>query len=433
MNPSHLIIKKRDRHSLSQEEIRYFISSFVKGDIEDYQMSAMLMAILLNDMSEKEIFWLTNEYINSGVTLTFPESHGRCIDKHSTGGVGDKLSLMIGPLAAECGVIVPMISGRGLGHTGGTLDKLESIPGFQTQISLDRFQKIVRENNFAIIGQSDNIVPADRKIYALRDVTGTVESIPLITASIMSKKIASGIDGLVIDLKVGNGAFIGTMDHAHQLADSMSKIATDFDKKIIIHFTDMNAPLGRYIGNAVEVIEAIEFLKGNMEPDLKEVTYQLVADMLILAGISENFNDAEIVMNKAIESGRALERFRKGIELQHGNPEVIDDYSLFPQAKHKIEIFAKQTGYIKNINSKDIGYALIEVKAGRKQTKDKIDYAAGLKLLKKVGDEVAKGEPIAELYYDNDHGNKAAKEIENCFEYYEDKITTSSRLLGSHK
>ncbi|MBC8383758.1 MAG: thymidine phosphorylase [Candidatus Cloacimonetes bacterium] len=433
MNPSQLIIKKRDRHSLSQEEIRYFISSFVKGDIEDYQMSAMLMAILLNGMSEEEIYWLTNEYIDSGVTLNFPESQGRCIDKHSTGGVGDKLSLMIAPLAAECGVMVPMISGRGLGHTGGTLDKLESIPGFQTQIPLDRFQEIVRENNFAIIGQSDNIVPADRKIYALRDVTGTIESIPLITASIMSKKIASGVDALVIDLKVGNGAFIGTMEHARQLAESISKIAMDFNKKIIIHFTDMNSPLGRYIGNAIEVIEAIEFLKGNMEPDLKEVTYQLVADMLILAGISENFDEAEIMMDQAIESGRALERFRKGIELQQGNPEVIDDYSLFPQPKHKIEIKAHRSGFIKNINSKGIGYALIDVKAGRKQTKDKIDYAAGLKLLKKVGDKVTKDELIAEIYYDNDHGNKAAKEIENCFEYSEDEITTTGRLLGTHK
>ncbi len=433
MNPSQIIIKKRDRHPLSQKEIRYFISSFVKGEIEDYQMSAMLMAILLNGMSDKEIYWLTKEYIDSGVTLTFPESQGRCIDKHSTGGVGDKLSLMIGPLAAECGVMVPMISGRGLGHTGGTLDKLESIPGFQTQISLDRFQKIVRENNFAIIGQSDKIVPADKRIYALRDVTGTVESIPLITASIMSKKIASGIDGLVIDLKVGNGAFIGTMEHAHQLAESMSKIAKEFDKKITINFTDMNAPLGRYIGNAIEVIEAIEFLKGNMEPDLKEVTYKLVADMLILAEVSKSFGQAEIIIDQAIESGKALERFRRGIELQHGNPQVIDDYALFPQPKHVIEIYAKQTGYIKNINSKNIGYALIEVKAGRKQTKDTIDHAAGLKLLKKVGDEVTKGEPIAELYYDNDQGNKTAKEIENCFEYSEDKITKSSRLLGSFK
>jgi pyrimidine-nucleoside phosphorylase len=213
----------------------------------------------------------------------------------------------------------------------------------------------------------------------------------------------------------------------------MSKIAKDFDKKIIINFTDMNAPLGRYIGNAIEVIEAIEFLKGNMERDLKEVTYQLVADMLILAGVSENFDEAVTMMNQAIESGRALERFRRGIELQHGNPEVIDDYSLFPQPKYKIAIYAKQTGYIKNINSKDIGYALIEVKAGRKQLDDTIDHAAGLKLLKKVGDKVENGEPVAELYYDNDHGNKAAKEIENCFEYSEDKITRTSRLLGSHK
>ena len=433
MNPAQIIIKKRDRESLSHEEIKYFISSYINGDIENYQMSAMLMAILLNGMSEKEIFWLTREYIDSGITLKFPESNGRCIDKHSTGGVGDKLSLMIGPIAAECGVMVPTISGRGLGHTGGTLDKLESIPGFQTQISLGRFQKIVRENNFAIIGQSDNMVPADRMIYSLRDVTGTVESIPLITASIMSKKIASGIDGLVIDLKVGNGAFIGTMEHARLLAESMSKIAKDFDKKIIINFTDMNAPLGRYIGNAVEVIEAIEFLKGNMEPDLKEVTYKLVADMLILAGVSKNFRQAEIMIDQVIENGHALDRLRKGIELQHGNPAVIEDYSLLPQPKHTKEIYAHRTGYIKNINSKSIGYALIEVKAGRKHVDDTIDHAAGLRLFTKVGDKIIKGKKVAELYYDNDQGNKAAKDIENCFEYSRDKISTTGRLLGIHK
>ncbi|MBN2018445.1 MAG: thymidine phosphorylase [Candidatus Cloacimonetes bacterium] len=432
MNPSQIIIKKRDHLQLSQEEIRFFINSYVHEEIQDYQMSAMLMAILLNGMNDQEIYLLSKEYIDSGVTLTFPESEGRCIDKHSTGGVGDKLSLMIAPIAAECDVMVPMISGRGLGHTGGTLDKLESIPGFQTQISLEKFQETVRKNNFAIIGQSDRIVPADRKIYALRDVTGTVESIPLITASIMSKKIASGIDGLVIDLKVGNGAFIGTIEHATQLAESMSNIAREFKKKIRINFTDMNAPLGKYIGNSFEVIEAIEFLKGNMEPDVKEVTFRLVADMIMLAGIVHEYKEAEIMIERSISNGKALDRFRKGIELQHGNPSIIDDYALFPQPKHHIMIKAASDGFISEMNSKAIGYALIEVHAGRKHVKEKIDYAAGLKLLKKVGDKVIQGEPIAELYYDNGDAAHAADEIARSFQYSKDSVIVKSRLLGTH-
>lgn len=432
MNPSKLIIKKRDNHSLTRKEIHYFISEYVKnGKVTDYQMSAMLMAIVFNGMSEEEVYYLTDEYIKSGISIVFTNQDGKYIDKHSTGGVGDKISLILAPIAAECGVKVPMISGRGLGHTGGTLDKLESIPGFITQISIERFKTIIKENGYAIISQSDKIVPADRKIYALRDVTGTVESIPLITASIMSKKIASGIDGLVIDLKVGHGAFIGTMKRAKELAYMLTYVAKKFNKKIRINYTDMDTPLGMYIGNGLEVIESIEFLKGNMASDLKEITYRLVEDMLLMTDVVKDRNHASQLIDKAISSGKALRRFQKFIELQKGNPSVIDDYSILPQSKHKLVINAKESGYIKKILSRDIGYALIDVRAGRKKMDDDLDYASGLKLFKTEGDQVQKGEPIAELYYDNDMGEKAAKDILRSFIITNHKVKVESRILGS--
>lgn len=394
-------------------------------------MAAMLMAILLNGMDNEEVFWLTDEYIKSGISITFEDHSEKYIDKHSTGGVGDKISLILAPIAAACGIKVPMISGRGLGHTGGTLDKLESIPGFTTQISIDRFKEIIKMNGFAIIGQSNNIVPADKKIYALRDVTGTVESIPLITASILSKKIASGIDGLVIDLKVGHGAFIGSMKRAEELAYMLAFVAEKFDINIRINYTDMDTPLGMCIGNSLEVIESIEFLKGNMPPDLKEVTYQLVEDMLLLATIAKNRNQATDLIDEAISTGNALESFRKFIELQHGDPAIIDDYSILPQSKHKKIIKARKSGFIKKILSRDIGYALIDVKAGRKKIEDDLDHASGLQLLKTVGDKVEKAEPLAELYYDNDKGNKAAKEIFKSFVMSSKKVKLQSRILGS--
>lgn len=385
-------------------------------------MSAMLMAILLNNMSSEEIHYLTDAYIKSGKIIEFPESNGKFVDKHSTGGVGDKISTHLPPIIAACGLYEPMISGRGLGHTGGTLDKLESIPGFSTEIPIQKFKEIVKENGFAIVSQSEDIVPADRAIYALRDVSGTVESIPLITASIMSKKIASGIDGLVIDLKVGQGAFMENMEDAEKLARSLSEVGRNFGKKISVVFTNMNSPLGNCIGNGVEIQESIEFLKGNYTDDLKEITFALAIEMLIIGGIVSNSKEAEDKILEVIESGAALNKFRKFVELQGGDVNVIDDYSLLWSPESSIEIRAKSSGYISNIHAKKIGWALIHVNAGRKVLTDKIDHSAGMIFAKKVGDKVNQGEKIATLYFNNDKGKMVSEMIQ-------DAITIAAKLV----
>lgn len=432
MNPTELIIKKRDGKKLSKEEIHFFLTEYLNGNISEYQMSALLMAILLKGMDFDETYWLTQEYIESGEVIKFEDTNSRFIDKHSTGGVGDKVSIVLAPIAAECGISVPMISGKGLGHTGGTLDKLESIPGFQTQISLNRFKELVLQNGFAVISQSAEIVPADRRIYALRDVTGTVESIPLMTASIMSKKIASGIDGLVIDLKVGNGAFIRDMDTARKLAKSLSKIGAKFGKKVKILFTNMDSPLGSCIGNSLEIIECIEFLKGNYDEDLKEVTFALLTEMLIMAGIIENNNPAEKMIIQTIESGKALQRFAKFVELQGGNPDIVNNYSIFGEAKYSLSIIAETEGYVKDINSREIGWAMIDVGAGRRKISDKIDYTAGLKLSKKVGDYVQKNEILGELFYNNRKGERVADRIKKSYLLCTEQVQEKSKILGRY-
>ncbi|MCK4359493.1 MAG: thymidine phosphorylase [Candidatus Cloacimonetes bacterium] len=432
MNPTELIIKKRDGKKLSKVEIHFFLTEYLRGNISDYQMSAMLMAIILIGMDFDETYWLTQEYIESGKVIKFENTNSRFIDKHSTGGVGDKVSIVLAPIAAECGISVPMISGKGLGHTGGTLDKLESIPGFQTQISLNRFKELVLQNGFAVISQSEEIVPADRRIYALRDVTGTVESIPLMTASIMSKKIASGIDGLIIDLKVGNGAFIRDMDTAKKLAESLSKIGAKFDKKVKILFTNMDSPLGTCVGNSLEIIECIEFLKGNYDEDLKEVTFALLAEMLIMAGIIENNNQAEKMIIQTIKSGKALQRFAKFVELQGGNPDIVNNYSIFGEAKYSLSIIAETEGYVKDINSREIGWAMIDVGAGRKVLTDKIDYTSGLKLSKKVGDYVKKDEVLGKLFYNNGKGEMVAERIKKSYLFCTEQIQEKSKILGRY-
>ncbi|MCD6102286.1 MAG: thymidine phosphorylase [Candidatus Cloacimonetes bacterium] len=430
MNPTELIIKKRDGKKLSKEGIHFFTTEYLVGNISEYQMSAMLMAILLKGMDFDETYWLTQEYISSGEVIKFENTNGRFIDKHSTGGVGDKVSIVLAPIAAECGLFVPMISGRGLEHTGGTLDKLESIPGFQTQIPLKRFKELVLQNHFAIIGQSKEIVPADRRIYALRDVTGTVESIPLMTASIMSKKISSGIDGLVIDLKVGEGAFVKDLDTAKKLAESLSKIGAKFGKTVKILFTNMDSPLGSCIGNSLEIIECIEFLKGNYQEDLKEVTFALLAEMLLMGKIVKAKNQAEETIMQTIKSGKALQRFAKFVELQDGNPGIVNDYSILGKAKYALPIIAEKEGYVKDINSKEIGWALIDVGAGRRKISDKIDYTAGLKLSKKVGDYVQKNEVLGELFYNNGKGERVADRIKKSYCIVKSSIIKKGRILG---
>jgi pyrimidine-nucleoside phosphorylase len=433
MNPKELIAKKRDKRSLTKEEIHFFIKEYLQDNIPEYQMSAMLMAIVLNGMDEDETFWLTEEFIASGKVVEFPEIDGSIVDKHSTGGVGDKVSLMLAPIAAECGSYVPMLSGRSLGHTGGTLDKLESIPGFKAEIPLEKFRDIVLKNHFAIAGQSNELVPADKRIYALRDATATVESIPLITASIMSKKIAEGIDSLVVDLKVGKGAFIETLGHAKKLADSLLKIGTHFGKNVSIVVTDMNSPLGTCVGNSLEVIEAIEFLKGRSAPDLKEVTYALLEEMLSLADIAIDTQEANKIIKDVIESGRALQRFKRFIELQDGYPNVIDDYSYFGSPKYSIPIKSNTQGYVHGINAKEIGWSLIGVAAGRTNISEEIDPQAGVKLYKKIGDYVEKDTILAELFYNRGTAVDAAERIRASYTIREKLVQPPSRIIAKYK
>ena len=429
MNATEIIIKKRDKKELSKQEIEFFISEYLKNNIEEYQMSSLLMTILFNGMSFKETYWLTEAYIESGTTIDFGKTKGLFIDKHSTGGVGDKVSIILAPLVASCGVYDPMISGRGLGHTGGTLDKLESIPGFKTNITENVFKKIVRKNGYAIISQTDDIVPADQRIYAVRDVTGTVESIPLITASIMSKKIASGIDGLVIDLKVGTGAFMQEMSNGEKLAESLKKVGSKFNKKVKVVFTNMDSHLGKTVGNGIEIRESIEFLKGNYENDLKEVVYALAAQMLMMAGIVSSKKEAVNKLDKTLETGKALKKFQNFIELQNGNTNIIEDYSLIFNPSSSIDIKADKVGFINKINSREIGRAMIDVNAGRKVITDKLDHSAGLEIHKKIGDKTNKDTTLATLYFNNNRGKETARRIKNAFTLTSSKKKLSSKII----
>ncbi|MDD4687849.1 MAG: thymidine phosphorylase [Candidatus Cloacimonetes bacterium] len=407
-NPVELIIKKRDGYELSYDEIGFFITNYLSGNIPEYQMSALLMCFYFQGAMPKEISALTQSYIDSGKRIEF-DAALPVADKHSTGGVGDKLSLMLAPIAAALGLYVPMISGRGLGHTGGTLDKLEAIPGFNTQFSMEDFKKLVLTHGYALVGQSSAMVPADKRIYALRDVTATVESAALITASIMSKKIAEGTKYLVIDLKIGSGAFMPNLKRARELAEHLKTTGESFGQKVAVVFSNMNSPLGEAVGNALETIEAIEYLKGNYLPDTYEITTALISEMLMMAGKAKDFSQAETMIQKVLEDGSALAKFGTIIAAQGGNPKVIEDYSLFPTAKFKLPLVAPTSGYIHDIDSRAIGYALVRIKAGRMKTSDTLDYAAGAMLKPKIGDYLEAGEYIGELYCnDNSKGSEVA-------------------------
>ncbi len=396
-NPVELLLKKRDGIPLNAEEISALVNGYLKGSVEEYQISAFLMASYFQGLDKSEIAALTKSYIESGKSISFPEGIP-VADKHSTGGVGDKISLMLAPIAAALGLYVPMISGRGLGHTGGTLDKLESIPGFTTGYSMEDFKAMVLKHGYALVGQSAELVPADKRIYALRDVTATVESPGLITASIMSKKIAEGAKHLVIDLKIGSGAFMPNIRRAKELAEHLISTGNSFGQKVSVVFSNMNSPLGNAVGNALEMIEAIEYLKGNYLPDTYILTTALTAEMLKSAGLAKDCAEAKEMIDNAVSSGKALEKFREIIAVQGGNPAVIDDYSLFAQAKVKLPIHAQESGYVLSIDSRAIGYALVRIKAGRMQVSDTIDYAAGALLYPKIGDEVQAGDIIGEVH-----------------------------------
>jgi pyrimidine-nucleoside phosphorylase len=401
MNTVELIKKKRDGKVFSIDEINFLINHYTSGHIPDYQFSALLMAILLKGMNTSEIAALTNSMLNSGKIINLSSIKGYKADKHSTGGVGDKTSLIIAPIVAAAGVYVPMISGRGLGHTGGTLDKLESIPGFRTDLSLSQSIKVLRKCGAVLIGQTKEIAPADKLIYSLRDVTATVESIPLITASIMSKKLAEGIDGLVLDIKTGSGAFMkGQKDSIH-LADSLIKTATSFDKQVIAFITDMNQPLGNYIGNWLEVYESIQVLKGKVKNDLYTLSIKLAGAMIFLGKKAKSLEEAEKIAKQKIESGEAFKKFLEIVKLQGGKVNYLINPEEYPKSKYVKQVRLGNNGFIKEINTYKIGMASLELGAGRRTKEDVIDHKAGIIFYKKIGDHINKGEIICELHSDS--------------------------------
>ena len=399
MRAVDIILSKRDGRTLAREEIRFFVDGVTAGTLPDYQASALLMAILLRGMTREETAWLTDAMVHSGGRVDLSGIPGVKVDKHSTGGVGDKTSLVLAPLAAACGVPVPMMSGRGLGHTGGTLDKLESIPGFRVDLSLEEMKAVLARVGCAMIGQTAQIAPADKKLYALRDVTGTVESLPLISASIMSKKIAEGIDALVLDVKTGSGAFMKTDADSRALAESLVSIGNASGVKTEAIVTAMDAPLGRAVGNALEVIECIEVLKGVESADLVDVSVELAARMLVLGKVAPDRHAAEHQVRSAIASGAGLERFRRIIEAQGGDPKVVDDYARLPQAPHRHIVSAPRAGYVAGIDAELIGRASVALGAGRDRVDDPVDPAVGILLAAKPGDEVRAGDPILEVHY----------------------------------
>jgi len=399
MRAVDIILSKRDGRTLARDEIQYFVDGVTRGTLPDYQASALLMAILLRGMTREETAWLTDAMVHSGIRVDLGGVPGVKVDKHSTGGVGDKTSLVLAPLAAACGVPVPMMSGRGLGHTGGTLDKLEAIPGFRVDLSLDEMKAALARVGCAMIGQTAQIAPADKKLYALRDVTGTVESIPLISASIMSKKIAEGIDALVLDVKTGSGAFMKTEADSRALAESLVSIGNASGVRTEAIITAMDAPLGRAVGNALEVIECIEVLKGVESADLVDVSVELAARMLVLGKIADDRESAERQVRGAIASGAGLERFRRIIEAQGGDPKVVDDYARLPQAPHHHIVSAPRPGYVAGIDAELIGRASVALGAGRDRVEDPIDHAVGILLAAKPGDAVRAGDPVLEVHY----------------------------------
>ncbi len=418
MTAYEIITKKKRNAELSTDEINWITAGYTSGSIPDHQMSALLMAICFSSLSERETVDLTMAMAHSGEMLR-PDTGGFNVDKHSTGGVGDKVTLICAPIAAACGVFVPKMSGRGLGHTGGTIDKLGSIAGFRTSLSYDEFIRNVRKAGLAVSGQTENLVPADKKIYALRNVTATVDSIPLICSSIMSKKLACGADGIVLDVKVGDGAFMKDLKSAEDLAELMVRVGKRAGKKCSAVLTNMDKPLGRTVGNSLETIEAIEALKGNSAGDLHEVAVTLAAEMIFTAG-ERSREECRSMAENAIRSGSALERLQKMIELQGGDPRVTEDSSLFPQAKRRAEIFAPESGYINGISCEETGLISMKLGAGRLAKDLPIDYSAGIVFDKTVGDKVCRGDRLAVLYTSSDCDLESiAEDMKGVFKYSE--------------
>jgi pyrimidine-nucleoside phosphorylase len=423
MNVIDLIRKKRDGIVLEKDEIELLIEGYAKNKIPDYQFSAFLMASYLKGMNSEETSYLTNSMLDSGKVLYLNSIPGIKIDKHSTGGVGDKTSLIVAPIAAAAGVKVPMISGRGLGHTGGTLDKLESIPGFRTDLSINEYKNVLKKCGAVLIGQTKDIAPADKMIYALRDVTATVESIPLITASIMSKKLAEGIDGLVLDVKTGSGAFMKNEKDASELANSLISTAKAFNKKVIAFITDMNQPLGNYIGNWLEVYESILILKGEKKNDLYELCIKLAGAMIFLGEKSKTQEEGESISAKQIENGKAYKKFIEIIKAQGGDAGYINNPEKYPKPSFKKIIKSKVDGYLKSVNTFELGMSAVELGAGRMKKEDKIDFKAGIIFNYKIGDKIKEGDVIAELFSDKKKSIlNVEKNFTNLVEFSDKKV-----------
>ena len=410
-----IIIKKRNGLELNKDEIEYFINGYVKGDIEEYQASALLMAIYFIGMTDDELFYLTDSMIKSGDTIDLNQITGIKVDKHSTGGVGDKTTLVVGPILASLGIKFAKMSGRGLGHTGGTLDKLESIPGYKTNIPFEDFIKQVNDISISIIGQSMDLVPADKKLYALRDVTGTVESIPLIAASIMSKKLAVSTDIISLDVKVGNGAFMKNIEDAKKLASTMVMIANKFGRTAFATITNMDEPLGEAIGNSLEVIEAINTLNDKGPKDFLELCVDLAGEIIYDANLATSIENGKELAYEQIKNGKALLKLKECVKAQGGNPKYIDDPSLFKLAKKQLEVKANKEGYIESINALGLGVASSHLGAGREKINDKINHSTGILSKVKVGDMVKVGDVLAVIYSDLNDTSSVIEEVKASY------------------
>jgi pyrimidine-nucleoside phosphorylase len=417
LTPYEIIRKKRDGEILSEEELDFLVGQFTSGKIPDYQISSLLMAIFFRGMDDEELLHLTRAMMETGIIVDLSDIPGCKADKHSTGGVGDKISLLLAPLAASCGIKVPMISGRGLGHTGGTVDKLESIPGFRTKLSMSEYKRILKKTGLVMSAQSDYLVPADGKLYALRDVTATIESIPLIASSIMSKKLAEGIDALVLDVKVGSGAFMKNIGDARKLAQKMVYVGKLYGKKVAAYLTDMSQPLGREVGNWNEVVEAIEILRGESDvEDVIELTTKLTAEMISLC-TAENYFAAEKRVTKAIKSGAGYEKFCEMVRAQGGDIKVVVDPSKHKKARFVRRVKSSENGYVSAIDTLKIGMAAVKLGAGRLKVDDKVDPVAGISILKKIGERVSSGDAVAIVHVNDEARSKAAiEEIKSAYE-----------------
>ena len=430
--PAQIIQKKRDGKALTEEEIRFFINGFTSGELPEYQMSALAMAICFQGMNFDETMWLTRAMVESGKVVEWKGRAGAFYaDKHSTGGIGDKVSLILASLVAACDVKVPMISGRGLGPTGGTLDKLESISGFNVNLSLDDFKRITDRVGCCMIGQTAEIAPADKKLYALRDVTATVSCLPLIVASIMSKKLAENVDGLVLDVKWGSGAFMRTRETSADLAKALVEVGKRYGKKICALQTDMNQPLGRKIGNALEVRECIEIMSGSAQADdLLEVTLALSAEMLLMAGAAKNVAAAREILQKKLANGEALHKFAEMIAAQGGDAKVCDDVKRLPSAKQTKPIAAPKSGFVQAIECDQIGYAVIALGGGRRVAADKVDCAVGFEEPKKIGDAVKAGEPLMIIHYnDETRATEATRMVRDAYKIEDKPVNTRLPLI----